>query len=511
MREDIFDIVDGKRQISLKRTIGKGYDNAWFTNCKVRYRLLVGARNTKKSKNFIGYEPILKILSDKRRNILMCRQNDCDNRQSSFANIQGCIYDLGLEKKFKITSNPLEITYLPTGQKIVFRGLNNPTSITSITFSKGYLTDIYIEEAFECQSYDDFRKIDGSLRGKLPDGLFLQITFCLNAWNKDCWIYEEFFRGRLEDDYTLLDNPNIAYLEYYDPDYIGNYGRGIYLHKSTYKINEFRDKENYDASMQELKRKAPEIYKVEALGMWGNATDSTYPEFNESCIIDIQKALEYKYSDFAIGIDTGLSDGAGHTRKVAKGEDVRVRIKSATTMSLVGVTQDFNKIVTIDEYFHSNDKNYNKVNTDNTDNLTEIQLMEQIIKYILQWIRFYGNQKDSILMKGTINVYVDCADVGFRQGLELKAREYGLYNLRFMGSTKIPIQSRVDFTRLMMAYGDYQITTKCPNLKREFLNSRKGLKGEPREDTDDHEINANEYAWSPLRNSVVRWKTFKEH
>ena len=52
-------------------------------------------------------------------------------------------------------------------------------------------------------------------------------------------------------------------------------------------------------------------------------------------------------------------------------------------------------------------------------------------------------------MKGTILVYVDCADIGFRQGLELVARYNGLTNVRFMPSTKIRIQTRVDFIRLI--------------------------------------------------------------
>ena len=173
-------------------------------NCKVRYRLFCGARSTKKSKVIIGYEPIFKILSDHRRNILIARQNDSDNRQSTFENICGCIFDLGLEGAFKISKNPLVIEYKKTGQQIIFRGLNNPTGLNGITFAHGYFTDAYIDEAFEVPSYDDFRKIDGSIRGKLPDDLFFQITMCFNAWDGDSWLNQEFFKYRLEDDYYYL-------------------------------------------------------------------------------------------------------------------------------------------------------------------------------------------------------------------------------------------------------------------------------------------------------------------
>lgn len=514
MRDDIYTIVNNKIQIDPYKVTGTGYEYGWFTNCPVRYRLFVGARSTKKSKNMIGYEPIFKIISDERRNVLVCRQNDTDNRQSSFENIWGCICDLGFEKSFEKCVVPLSITYKPTGQKIIFRGLNNPTSLNSITFAYGYFTDVYIEEAFEVESYADFRKLDGSLRGKLPPGLFQQITICMNAWSKDCWIYEEFFKGRLEDDYETLDSEEVTYMDYYNPDYIGNYGKGLYLHKSTYKINEFRDKEIYDPSMLQMREKAPEIYKVEALGMWGNATEATYPEFNNSCIITIQDVLSknggMKFAEFAIGIDTGLSSGDGKRKKVKKNQDVATRVKAATTAQLIGITTDYNKIVCVDEYFHSNDKAFNNVNTDNQDNLTGPQLMDAIIRQIVEWIKFYGSS-DTGLMRGTVDVYVDCADIGFRQGLELKAREYGLYNLNFYGSTKISIQSRVDFVRLLMAYADFLVVDKCKNLIREIKNSRRGETGEARADSDDHAINANEYGWAPFRNSLLRWKTFKEH
>ena len=288
MRDDIF-LPNG--DLSLRKLIGDGYTKAWFMNNTCRYRLFCGARSTKKSKNIIGYEPIMKIISDPRRNVLIARQNDSDNRQSTFENVCGCIVDLGLEDAFKISKNPLVIEYKPTGQQIIFRGLNNPTSLNGITFSKGYFTDAYIDEAFEVPSYEDFRKIDGSLRGKLPPGLSFQITMCFNAWDGDSWLNQEFFKNRLDDDYATLDRDDVTYIDYYDPEFIGPYGKGLYLHKSTYKINEFRDKDSYDAAALEMKRKAPEIYKVEFLGMFGNTTAAVYPEWNDSLVVPLPTLL----------------------------------------------------------------------------------------------------------------------------------------------------------------------------------------------------------------------------
>ncbi|WP_281512245.1 PBSX family phage terminase large subunit [Mammaliicoccus vitulinus] len=517
MRDDIYITEHGEKRLSLTKLLGKGYTTGLFLNFHGRYRLFEGARSTKKSKVILGYEPILKILADSRRNILIVRQNDNDNRQSTFQNICGCIEDLGLTKAFRIVHNPLIIEYKKTGQQIIFRGLNNPTGLNSITFANGYFTDVYIEEAFEVQSYEDFRKLDGSVRGILPNGLFHQITLCFNAWDGDCWLYKEFFKNRLEDDYNTLDDPNVTYMDYIDLDYIGAFGKGLYLHKSTYKINEFRDKATYDLSAQKMKQMAPEIYKVEFLGMFGNTTSAVYPEWNEQLCVPINTIIGkvdgapiVQFADFTIGIDTGLSDGAGHSIKVAKNEDPNIKIRAATTMVLCAITSDLNKCITIDEYFHSNNPSENMWNTDNKENLSLPQQADALLQYIIKWIKLYS-ESGTMLMRGTINIYVDSADLGFRQILEMKANEYGLYNLRFMGSTKKSIQSRVDFDRLLMAYGDYIITDKCINLKREIKAARRDKKGGAREDGNDHILTASEYARAPLLSSLRRWKTFKEH
>ena len=48
-------------EVSIHSLIGAGYENAWYKNCPARYRVLAGARNTKKSYTFLGYEIIFKI------------------------------------------------------------------------------------------------------------------------------------------------------------------------------------------------------------------------------------------------------------------------------------------------------------------------------------------------------------------------------------------------------------------------------------------------------------------
>jgi phage terminase large subunit len=486
--------------LSIYKCTGGGYERGWWTNFHGRYRVYKGARNTKKSYNMIGYEVIDKILSDPRRNVLILRNTFNTHRLSTFSTLCQIIdmpdmnnpY-LSLRKWFKINNQDMIITYKPTGQMIIFKGMDDPQKIQGIRVPKGFLTDVYVEEAFEINDYEQWRKIDGSIRGKLPEGLFHQVTFCLNGWDIGHWIYDKFYKGKFEDDYAYLSTHD--YQDYCDPDYLGDYGIGLYLHTSTYKINEFRDMDIYDKVMENLKNNAPEIYKVEALGMWGNTTEAVYPEMTPDLFRPRAEINNQRFSCYAIGIDTGLSNGEG---VIKSGKDVKIR--SATTMQLVGLTEDYGKLLCINEFYHSNEQEIIKK--------TEPQLMSDIIKTIIDWKELYASHWD--LMKGQILVYVDCADIGFRQGLELEAKKQNLWNVAFLPSTKMKIQSRVDFIRLIMSFGEFLISEACPNLYRELKNARRGKNGKCREDIDDHAINANEYAWAPIINRLKRWKTFKE-
>jgi phage terminase large subunit len=479
-----------EKKINIYDFIGKGYEKFW--NFKGRYRLIKGSRNSKKSVIGMGYRIIMDILENKYNNVLVIRQIDANNRQSTFANVVRWLSIMGIENHFKVINNPLKIMYKPTGQVIIFRGMNQPTSLTSITVETGVLSKVYIEEAFEIKSYDDFRKLDGSIRGVPPPGVYYQLTMIFNPWNIDSWLYTEFFKGRLEDDYdTLMLNPS---MEYINDDFIGDYGKGLYLMINNYKINEFRDTSVYDIAMLELSRRAPDIFKVEGLGMWGNAKGSCYPEYSEKLIISRGQANSYNFVDYAIGVDTGLSNGEG---RVKRDGDVR----SATTMQLVGLTSDYSKLVCLNEYFYTN--------AGSPSPKTEPEIMNEIVDTIIKWREVYNSHRK--LMKGVTYVWVDSADIGFRQGLELVARQKGLFNVYFGASTKMKIQTRVDIIRLLMAWDEYLISEACPNLIRELKNSRKGENGDAREDNNDHAINGNEYAWASLIKQLQRWKQFKEH
>ena len=499
---------------SLKKLIPPAFRNGLFLKFKGRYRAFKGARNTGKSHTIIGWESLLKIFENPLRNILVVRLNSNSNRQSTYENICGRIYDLGLSDRFSMVQSPSpEITYLPTGQKIVFKGMNDPSTLNSITFKHGYLTDVYIEEAFEIASYADFRKLDFSLRGKLPDGLFLQITLCFNAWSKDHWIYERFFKDNLEDDFNLLDDPNVAFQEFCDPEWQGDFGKGLYLNTSTYKANPYRDSEIIDSAAKAMRERSLDIYKVEYLGMWGNSTASTYAEFTDDCLMTKQEiASKYRFRTFAVGLDTGYSNGEGGRRIVGKNQQVEERVKAAHALILCGVTDDCENLVLLDEYYHSEIDRNGHYNTDEAGQIGIAQLLKRTADYVLSWEKTWRTADIGLFSTyDEVAIYIDGADVATAQMLQKEFEMRGInYVHCYRATTKLSVQNRVDFEKTMMAWGNFKVCTSCKNLIREIRNCRRDPKGRARMDIDDHAITAAEYGFTPLLGDIHQWKQFKE-
>lgn len=480
-------------EIDVAQLLLPDFADIWFTNCHCRYRNLKGGRETGKSFNFIGMEPLFKLLADERRNVMMIRQNDKDNANSTFTSIKSCARRLKIDHLFKFSISPLKITRKKTGQVILFAGMNDVQNITSTSVETGYWTDIYFEEASQLKSYADFQVVDGSLRvpNDEPD-LFCQITFCMNAWDVGHWTNDVFWKDNLEDDILVLENERYQFKEI--PDFNIGFGFGLALHISSYRCNTHRSVDK-DASMQILKEKMYDYYLVAGLGCWGNLTEKTYSHFTDALIKPEYMINAMDFSEVVIGIDFGMSNGEG---KIKYSKDNADRLGSANTMQLIGVSMDYNTIVAIDEYFDSNE------GRSETEKKRSPTIQKEMIDKIVVW------QEMHRWSGRLINCYVDCADSGgFIDGLVLEARNRGLYNVRFIPSTKIPILTRIYFTNIMHAYGAMIYSERCKNLIRETRNARKAEDGKPRQDFDDHAINAWEYGWAAIRRRVKLWKTFK--
>lgn len=244
-----------------------------------RYIVMKGSAGSGKSVD-TALMYILRLMNDKGRNLVCIRKADITNRDSTFAELTGAIYRIfgdKAERYWKINTSPLQLTFLPNGNKVIFRGMNDDKQrekLKSITFQKGKLTDVWIEEATEI-TQADFEIIDDRLRGRLPDGQFYQIRMTFNPVNKNHWIKKNFFD--FTDENTLT-------------------------HHSTYLMNRFID-DAYRARMERRKQVDPEGYQIYGLGEWGEIGGLILHNWE---IRDISQNLS-DYDDIAIGQDFGFN------------------------------------------------------------------------------------------------------------------------------------------------------------------------------------------------------------
>ena len=113
-----------------------------------------GGRASLKS-SYVGTEVVLQLVKHPDCHALVTRQVGDTMRDSVYAQILWAIDKLGLTTKFKCTQSPLQCTYLPTGQRILFRGLDDPQKIKSIKLPFGYIGILWFEEADQIKGGED--------------------------------------------------------------------------------------------------------------------------------------------------------------------------------------------------------------------------------------------------------------------------------------------------------------------------------------------------------------------
>ena len=164
---------------------------------KKRYIVMKGSAGSGKSVDTAQHY-LLRLMQDKGRNLVAMRKSDITNRDSTFAELTGALFRMfksDYERYWQIKQSPLQLTFKPNGNQIIFRGMNDDKQrekLKSITFPKGKLTDVWLEEATEF-TQADLEIIDDRLRGELPEGQFYQIRMTFNPVNKSHWIKKVFF------------------------------------------------------------------------------------------------------------------------------------------------------------------------------------------------------------------------------------------------------------------------------------------------------------------------------
>jgi phage terminase large subunit len=266
------------KRVHLPEVVGKGYGTFW--NFKGRYRVCKGSRASKKSKT-TALNIIKRMMQYPEANALVVRKVFRTLHDSCFTELKWAINRLGVAAFWDIKESPLEMTYLPTGQKIYFRGLDDPLKVTSITVEHGYLCWMWIEEAYEIMNEADFDMLDESIRGAIPEetGLFKQITLTFNPWNEKHWIKARFFDN--PDDETLAMTTN-------------------------YLCNEWLDAADLKV-FETMRLNNPRRYRVAGLGDWGIVEGLIFENWEEKAF-DIDKVRKMASVKSAFGLDFGYTN-----------------------------------------------------------------------------------------------------------------------------------------------------------------------------------------------------------
>ena len=263
-------------KIYLPDLVGKGYKDFWLF--EGRYRVCKGSRASKKSKT-TALNFIYRIMKYQQANLLVVRKVFGTLKDSCYTELKWAIHRFGVDSLFDCKLSPLEITYKPTGQKIYFRGLDDPLKITSITVGTGCLCWCWIEEAYEINSQDDFNMLDESIRGITPVGLFKQITITFNPWNEHHWLKKRFFD--IHDDNVLAITTN-------------------------YMCNEWLDESDLKV-FEDMKKNNPRRYQVAGLGNWGITDGLVYENWQEK-IFDAVEVSKMPSVKSVFGLDFGYTN-----------------------------------------------------------------------------------------------------------------------------------------------------------------------------------------------------------
>ena len=126
---------------------------------------LGGGRGSCKS-TFAGTEIIKGMMQDPNANAIVFRKVASTLSESVLAQLQWSIHALGVDHLWRTKQSPIMLIYKPTGQRIVFRGADNPRKIKSVKLPRGYIKYAWYEEVDEFTGPDEIRTINQSvLRG----------------------------------------------------------------------------------------------------------------------------------------------------------------------------------------------------------------------------------------------------------------------------------------------------------------------------------------------------------
>ena len=206
-----------ERDIKITDIIPPRFHDVWRAafNPDILHVVCKGGRGSGKSSD-LGHI-VVQMIMRYPVNAVCIRKVDRDLQESVFEQIMWAIEEQGVRKYFKVNKSPLKITYLPRGNQIIFRGLQDPNRLKSLKSSRFPYAIAWVEELAEFKTEEEIKIVTNSIvRGELPDGLFYKFFYSYNPpKRKQSWVNKKYNTALLPANTfvhhsTYLDNPWIS-------------------------------------------------------------------------------------------------------------------------------------------------------------------------------------------------------------------------------------------------------------------------------------------------------------
>lgn len=242
-----------------------------------RYQIYFGGSSSGKSFS-LAQRTVLDIVKGK-RNYLIVRNVQSTIKRSVLNEVTKSINAFGLAMFFNVNKTDMIITCKLNNKQILFCGLDDVEKVKSITPVDGVITDIWVEEATECD-YKDIKQLDKRLRGR--SSVIKRLTLSFNPILKDHWLYTQYF-DIWEDDKQYVEKDNVSIL------------------KTTYKDNRFLTADDIAALENETDKYYYEVY---TLGNWGTLGAVIFKNWRVEDFTELEKTFD----NFRHGVDWGFAE-----------------------------------------------------------------------------------------------------------------------------------------------------------------------------------------------------------
>ena len=201
----------------ISEIINKNFHEFWrvINSNKYLFHVLKGGRASAKSTHIAIW--LVLALMKYPVTCLCIRKVGNTLTESVFEQLKEAIDILNVGHVWKVQKSPLQLIYIPRGNKFIFRGADDPAKIKSIKMSKFTIAFVWFEELAEFKTEDEVSTIVNSvLRAELPPGLSYKVIYSYNPpKRKQSWVNKKFETQFIPDNTyihhsTYLDNPHIS-------------------------------------------------------------------------------------------------------------------------------------------------------------------------------------------------------------------------------------------------------------------------------------------------------------